>query len=181
MWITYVEYHVFFNGDRIGPITPERGIQQGCPLSPYLYILCVKGTCALIKHHEFTWKFMVFVFVDKHLLSVTFFLHMTTFSSVNPLQQKKIISKIFSWAMKLRLIKPWILASQSWLLVRIHLMRWPLLSLDWWVSQNSFATVNILVSLRWLVEIRKQYLTTSKIESGKNNNLGALNLFHKQV
>lgn len=49
MCITSVEYHVIFNGDRIGPITPERGLHQGCPLSPYLYILCVEGLSASIK------------------------------------------------------------------------------------------------------------------------------------
>jgi len=52
MCITSVEYHVIFNGDRIGPITPERGLRQGCPLSPYLYIICVEGLSAIIKNHE---------------------------------------------------------------------------------------------------------------------------------
>jgi hypothetical protein len=49
-------YHVLFNGDHIGPITPERGFQQGCHLSPYLYILCAKGLFTLIKHDQFTRK-----------------------------------------------------------------------------------------------------------------------------
>jgi len=52
MCITAVEYHVIFNGDRIGPITPERGLRQGCPLSPYLYLICAEGLSAIIKHRE---------------------------------------------------------------------------------------------------------------------------------
>jgi hypothetical protein len=52
MCISTVEYHIIFNGDRIGPITPERGLRQGCPLSPYLYLLCAEGLSAIIKNHE---------------------------------------------------------------------------------------------------------------------------------
>jgi len=54
--ITSVEYHVFFNGDRIGPINPQRGLRQGCPLSPYLYILCVEGLSSIIKNYELRGK-----------------------------------------------------------------------------------------------------------------------------
>ena len=56
MCIQTVEYHVIFNGDRIGPITPERGLRQGCPLSPYLYIICAEGLSAIIKNHEIRGK-----------------------------------------------------------------------------------------------------------------------------
>jgi len=52
MCITSVEYHVIFNGDRIGPITPKRGLWQGCPLSPYLYIICDEGLSTIIKNRE---------------------------------------------------------------------------------------------------------------------------------
>jgi len=51
MCISIVEHHIIFNGDRIGPITPERGLIQGCPLSPYLYLLCAEGLSAIIKNH----------------------------------------------------------------------------------------------------------------------------------
>jgi len=56
MCFASVNYHVLFNGDRIGPITPTRGLRQGCPLSPYLYIICAKGLSALIRHNELSGK-----------------------------------------------------------------------------------------------------------------------------
>ena len=57
MCITSVEYHVLFNGDRIGSIALAKGLRQGCLLSPYLHILCcAEGLSSPIKHHKFTGK-----------------------------------------------------------------------------------------------------------------------------
>jgi len=56
MCISTVEYHVIFNGYRIGPITPTRVIRQECPLSPYLYIICAEELSVIIKNHELRGK-----------------------------------------------------------------------------------------------------------------------------
>ena len=39
-------YSILINGEPKGFITPSRGIKQGDPLSPYLYLLCAEGLSA---------------------------------------------------------------------------------------------------------------------------------------
>lgn len=41
-------YSVSINGQPRGKILPTRGIRQGDPISPYIFILCAKGLSSLI-------------------------------------------------------------------------------------------------------------------------------------
>ena len=47
--ITTVSYSMIINGSVHGCIFPIRGLRQGDPLSPYLFLLCVDGFSSLIK------------------------------------------------------------------------------------------------------------------------------------
>ncbi|XP_060969488.1 uncharacterized protein LOC133036771 [Cannabis sativa] len=50
--VSSARYTVTHGGCEMGPILPSRGIRQGDPLSPYLFILCAEGLTALIHRFE---------------------------------------------------------------------------------------------------------------------------------
>ena len=58
-WISWLmlcilafEYSMLFNGTVMGSVVPRRGLRQGCPISPYLFIVCVEGLSAMIRDSE---------------------------------------------------------------------------------------------------------------------------------
>ncbi|XP_073137676.1 uncharacterized protein [Henckelia pumila] len=47
--VSYVRYMVIHNNHEIGLIIPHRGLRQGDPLSPYLFLICTEGLSSLLQ------------------------------------------------------------------------------------------------------------------------------------
>ena len=50
--VSTVEYRVRFNSEETESFKPSRGLRQGDPLLPYLFLLCTEGLSALLSHAE---------------------------------------------------------------------------------------------------------------------------------
>jgi hypothetical protein len=53
--VSTVSFQVKVNGERLEVFKPSRGIRQGDPISPYLFLLCGEGLSSLLKNYDGGW------------------------------------------------------------------------------------------------------------------------------
>ena len=47
--VSTAHFAFLLNGEPVGDVVPSRGLRQGCPLSPYLFLLCAEGLSSLFR------------------------------------------------------------------------------------------------------------------------------------
>lgn len=52
MCVTMVSYFVLTNGEPRGRIIPSKGIRQGDPIFPYMFLLCAEGLSVMLRKEE---------------------------------------------------------------------------------------------------------------------------------
>lgn len=60
-----MDYCPILNGNKLSPFKPKRGIRQGDPLSPYLFIMAMEYLSALINNVVHTKNWKPFMFKNK--------------------------------------------------------------------------------------------------------------------
>jgi hypothetical protein len=53
--VSTLSFQVKVNGERLETFKPSRGIRQGDPISPYLFLLCGEGLSSLLKYYDGGW------------------------------------------------------------------------------------------------------------------------------
>lgn len=91
--VSTVSYALIINGLPQKPFHPSRGIRQGDPLSPYIFILCVEALSYLIQNAE-TSRAIIGIPIARNQVHIshTFFVDDSLlFCKANPLEWSKLI------------------------------------------------------------------------------------------
>ena len=93
--VSTVSYYVSVNGELVDPITPKRGLRQGDPFSPYLFILCAEGLSSLMKQVEERGKYMAAEYVEELPTSPTYYVPTIVSSSSGQMSLRRGSCTIF--------------------------------------------------------------------------------------
>lgn len=86
--IKTVSYSFIQQGTVFGEVQPQRGIRQGDPISPYLYILCAEGLSSIIKRMKKWACYMDAVLQEERRLCLICYLRTTVIFSSEQLRPR---------------------------------------------------------------------------------------------
>jgi hypothetical protein len=89
--VSTVSFSILINGTPSPSFKPHRGIRQGDPLSPYLFILCADVLSSLISQLQSNNNIKGITLATNAPLSPIYFLQMTVSCFVGPKKKKQLI------------------------------------------------------------------------------------------
>ena len=72
--VTTSSFYILINWKPYGNVLPSRGLRQGDPLSPYLFLLCAEGFTSLLTKAKNDARIHGVLFVEGHPESLTYYL-----------------------------------------------------------------------------------------------------------
>lgn len=91
--VTTISYATLINSQPGVAFYPSRGLHQGDPISPYLYLICAKSLSLLLNEAEISLKIKVFGWLGAIPPSITSFLWTIVLCYVEPPEEKGWKSK----------------------------------------------------------------------------------------
>lgn len=88
--VNSVNYSILMNGSQFGFLQPGRGLRQGDPLSPYLFIYVIEAFIALISQAERRGRSREFRSLDTHRPSPPCASHMILYYFVKPQRGRRL-------------------------------------------------------------------------------------------
>ena len=89
------KFNIVWNRSSLLEIIPSRGIRQGDPLSPFIFILCLEHLSIMFEEATRNRKIVPFTFRGQiHILHFFFFLWMTFFCSQELLLNVVVVLRI---------------------------------------------------------------------------------------